>query len=361
MTSGRSSNHFDVMRCLAALIVVASHAFLLTDGSYGAEPVFLLSHGQTTDGGLAVLVFFVMSGFLITQSFLRTPDPVRFMAARLLRILPGLGVAVLLTAFVLGPIWSTLPVDAYVAGGRAVGYVIGNVSFMQPTDTLPGLFTANPFPLAVNGSLWTLRFEAACYVLVLGLGVTGMLDRRSLTIVFAAALVGLVWGGKAHSGLEFAADFLAGAVYCVWQPRRHPAIILACSAVCAASLYGGQVPLIGATAGAVVILHAATSPGQHARWLTRYGDLSYGIYIYAFPIQQIVAGYCGSLGWAVNLAVSVPPILLCAAGSWHFIERPALHYRSSVHARRKQAPELTQRPLPGARIQQSHAKASQPE
>ena len=323
----RIANNFDALRSLAALVVVASHAFLLTDGGYSQEPVFILSNGQTTGGGLAVLVFFVMSGYLVTQSFLRSPDPYRFIVARMLRIMPGLAVVLLLTAFVLGPLCATLPPSALFVTGHAVRYVAGNVTFLQPIDTLPGLFGTNPFPLSVNGSLWTLRYEVACYGLVLVLGVAGLLGRRSLMVLFGAALIGLVWGSRTHPGLEFLADFLAGAVYCVARPRRHAAVTLACAALCVASLYVGYMSLIGATAGALLLLHVATAPSIGLRWLNRYGDFSYGIYIYAFPIQQVAAQHFGSMGWAFNLAVSLPLLLACAALSWFTIERPALRYR----------------------------------
>lgn len=331
------TGNFDTMRTLAALGVVVSHSFLLSGGSYEGEPVFALSHGQTTIGGIAVLIFFVLSGYLITQSFHRAPDTRRFMAARLLRIMPALVAVVLLAGGVLGPLCSDWG-PAYFSSPLVLRYVAGNLSFLQPFNTLPGVFTANPFPDAVNGSLWTLRFEAACYGLVLGLGLAGLLQRWTLLGLTVLGLVALGWLGRAHSGLEFITDFGAGACFYVWQPRIRPRILLGCTVLCGVALWGDQFRVVSASAGAVLILALATSARLQLPSLSQWGDLSYGIYLYAFPIQQVLASWLGHSSWLLLLACALPPILMCAAVSWHGVERRALAWRGWLGGRALKPP-----------------------
>ncbi len=327
--AGARTGNFGTLRTLAALGVLVSHSFLLSGGTYAAEPVFALSHGQTTIGGIAVLMFFVLSGYLITQSFHRTPDVRRFVAARLLRIMPALVVVVVLAALIMGPLYSSWGWD-YLGSPLVVRYVVGNLSFLQPVDTLPGVFGANPFPDAVNGSLWTLRFEAACYVLVLGLGVAGLLTRWALLTLTLLALVALAVLGRAHSGLQFTTDFLAGATYFAWQPRIRASTLLGCGLICGAALWGGQFRVASPSAGAVLILALATTGRIRLPDLTRYGDFSYGIYLYAFPVEQMLALRLGKGPWLVLLAATLPPTLICAALSWYGVERPAMAWRGRL-------------------------------
>ncbi len=326
-------NNFDALRVIAALAVVISHAFLLSTGTYAREPIAAISGGQTTAGGIAVLMFFVLSGFLITRSFDRSRDARRFVASRLLRIMPGLVVVVLLAAAVVGPLATILSVREYLDAPETYRYVAGNLSFLRPVDTLPGVFLANPFPSAVNGSLWTLRFEAACYALVLVLGLCRVLNRGVVTALFALDLAALATIGHAHSGIEFTSDFLAGAALYFWQPRLRPGVALACAALCGFSLAAGSFRFVSATAGAYLVLYLAMAPEVRLPNLTRYGDFSYGIYIYAFPVEQIVAASLGAATtWQAELAISLPFILALAALSWHGIEKRALGWRMAAAA-----------------------------
>lgn len=320
-------NNFDQLRTLAALAVVVSHSFILANGRYDYEPIFMWSQGQTTGGGLAVLVFFVLSGYLITQSYLRAPDLRRFVAARLSRILPGLAVAVLATALVLGPLRTTLSAAAYFAAPDTYLYIVGNISLLYGTDALPGLFAANPFPHAVNGSLWTLRHEAACYAIVVALGVARLLTRHVVLVLFLAGLAALALGGNPHSGAAFVTEFLAGSALYLWRPRWRPGVVWLCAAGALLSLLLGGFKLVSATAGAYLIVWCAVGASARLPDLSRWGDLSYGIYIYAFPVQQLVVSQLAGVSWTVQLAVSLPLIVGLSALSWHLVEKQAMRRR----------------------------------
>src|SRR5271170_293081 len=163
-----------------------SHAFLIADGTQKHEWLILLTGNQSILGLTGVFVFFAISGFLVTQSFEQTGDPLRFMTKRALRIFPGLFVAALLSAFVLAPLVTTLEPGAYFSQPAPYRYVAGSTLFDQTVHELPGvMFVNNPVGLEINGSLWTLRFEFMMYVMVMALGVLRLLNLRAALLLLA--------------------------------------------------------------------------------------------------------------------------------------------------------------------------------
>ncbi|HEX7966630.1 MAG TPA: acyltransferase family protein, partial [Stellaceae bacterium] len=147
-------NNFDALRLVAAACVLFSHAFLIVEGTEAHEPLILLTGRQSILGLAGVFVFFTISGFLVTQSFETTASPLRYLAKRALRIFPGLFAALLVSAFVLGPLVTTLPLAEYVRRPEIYGYVVGNAMLNLSIHELPGvLFVNNPVGLEVNGSL----------------------------------------------------------------------------------------------------------------------------------------------------------------------------------------------------------------
>ena len=244
------------------------------------------------------------------------------MVNRALRLLPALAVVLVALAFVAGPVLTERSLANYFTDPQAYGYVPANLSLLMFVDTLPGVFTHNPFPEAVDGSLWTLMFEVRCYLAVLCLGLCGALNRYVSLAILLGCCVGLkMWLGG--TPLELYACFAAGAVWHHWRPPLRGWIAAACLALCAwAFLFGGF--RVGMpTVGTYVVMWLALDPRVRMPDLARHGDLSYGTYIWAFFVQQCCAALLGG-GWAVNLVVSVPVVLGLAYMSWHFIEAPTL-------------------------------------
>ena len=318
-------NNFDALRILAALSVAVSHGFALTTGSDAAEPVFRLSDGQATLGKIAVCVFFVISGYLIPRSFLRTRDPRSFVRARALRLLPALAVMLLVVAFLAGPLLSTWPARAYFADATPYWHVALNLSLLDSTDRLPGVFGAVPYRWVVDGSLWTLPVEARCYAVVLLLGVCGLLNRVAAALLLGAtlALAKLWLGGEA---MWFYACFAGGMVMCLWHPPLDGRIATLCAALCVVALLVGGFRIASATFGAYLTLYIALSPRIRLPDLARFGDISYGVYIWSFPVQQLVAEQAGGVWW-INIAVSFPLFIGLAYASWWGVEAPALVFK----------------------------------
>lgn len=322
----RRKNNFDTLRIVAALAVLVSHAFPLALGDRRPQPLKILSHGQTDLGSVAVLVFFVISGYLITQSFDRAPIAKRFLWARCLRIFPALFLAVSLSAILLGPAFTWLPAGAYFADPTTLSYMLGNASLLHMQYNLPGVFEHNPTPSIVNGSLWTLQYEFLMYLGVLTLGKLRLL-RRWVVLVFLAISLLLSWRWTGGDYVAFGAPFAAGAALYLWRDRvpldwRLAGISAALLGISLLS-YGFRIAFV--LFGAYLVIYLAMARSVRLPDFARRGDFSYGVYAFAFPVQQSVAYLIGGQhAWYTNVLVSLPVVLGLAALSWHVIEEPAL-------------------------------------
>jgi len=333
-------NAFDSIRLFAASAVILSHSFALTRGSDLTEPVFRLTQGQATIGLSAVAIFFIVSGLLISMSFDRSKTAARFALNRALRLFPGLWVCILLTVFVLGPIVTVLPLTDYLASEQTWRF-LGALIFWPFSPGMGGVFPEHPYAHAVNGSLWTLKYEVACYIGGALLLSSGRWRRALVLLAWGVSMIGtiLLRDPHQHSGLLYHVAQL------LWLFRFYGAGMLC-------YLYRDRIPLqsgYGWLAALGVVLAMATPFFTEAlalggayfvlilafhapRWfkrLTRKGDMSYGVYIYAFPIQQALVPFSLSLRWPAlaNMTLAFPIVLSLAWLSWHYVEAPALRFK----------------------------------
>ena len=328
------NNNFGLMRFAAASLVVLSHSFALT-GNFRSEPL-VRTTGNLDLGTVAVVVFFVMSGFLVTRSAFFSPTLVRYVRARLLRIWPALILTALFTALVLGPIATALPLRQYFREPDTWLYA-ALVPLLDVGRLLPGTFVSNPFPLGVNGSLWTIQVEAWLY-LVVGclILVRATRHRAALNAFLVLALLAYVffpvqmleWIPRHDEPITpaFIGCFMLGAAVFV-NARFVPLSFLLCAA-----LIGGTIACAGTSAFGPVfyatfaycVLVLALHPSLHvARWNDRV-DYSYGIYVFAFPIQQTLLSKTGTMQPIVFFLICYPIILVVAAACWHAVESRAL-------------------------------------
>ncbi len=328
-------NNLDFIRFAAAAGVILSHAFPLAQGTGTREPLEDFTRGQMTLGRLCVAVFLVISGLLITQSYERTPSLARYTWARVLRIFPGLAVVLLLSALLLGPALTQAPLGVYFGSSETYLYLLRNFTLYAPQWELPGVFTGNAYPGAVNGSLWTLKYEVGFYLLVAGLGAAGLLRKWvALAGWAAAAVVPFVpyVGPRLGFWPELYLYFGGGlALYLLRdRVRMSPWVALGCAAALGVTAWLG----VGfrhavGCCGAYLVLYLAFLPSRLSGF-ARHGDFSYGVYIYAFPVQQLVTALLGGrTEWWVNAALSLPVVVALAALSWHLVEQPALRLKGS--------------------------------
>jgi peptidoglycan/LPS O-acetylase OafA/YrhL len=330
------ANNFDTLRFLAALAVLWSHAFSLSMGHLQSEPLVVLSGGQTTIGTVAVAIFFVISGYLVVQSFERSRTVWWFAKARFLRIVPGLWVALVLLGFVVGPIVTVLPLSEYFESKELYRYVLLNGSLLGYSGRLPGVFVDNPLRW-VNGSIWTLRIEAECYVLLFILGIFGVLNRYVSLGLFLAGLAYLIYDGpytmdafqEWNHRIDLATKFLAGVVIYHWRLPLSATAAAVCATVSMLALIFDGFWLALPTAFAYVVVFAALGATRVPN-MARYGDLSYGIYIYAWPAKQLVLHYSLASTWYGVGSLATLIAIMSAFASWHLAEKRALSLKGRM-------------------------------
>ena len=333
-------NNFDFLRFFFAALVIFSHSFAVPVGSDDTEPLLIVTRGQVTLGGLAVDSFFMISGFLISLSWVRGRGVRDFAKKRALRIYPGFFVVTL------------LGVIAAVACAReplALLKSVSPVSLVFKTLILAGYeplgsFADLPFR-TVNGSLWSIPYEVWCYVGVAVLGVIGLLTRRTFLLpLFFVSIVGsvvfvildLTPGGKIL-GVIFGAPvfwarllpfYLAGMVFFQLRDRipSSPVLVGVCvlALVVAARVPAGMSVALPTAGGYLLFSFAFSSRVPLAGW-GRRGDFSYGLYLYAFPIQQMLLAKLGlDVAPMLLFVAAFPCVLAAAVASWFLIEKPAL-------------------------------------
>jgi peptidoglycan/LPS O-acetylase OafA/YrhL len=323
-------NNLDFLRFVAAAGVIVSHAFPLGEGRGAVEPLDVFSRGQLSLGRLCVAVFLVISGVLITRSWERTPDLARFTWARVLRIFPGLAVMLLLTTLVLGPVFTTLPAGDYLLAADTHLYWLRNLALVSPQWELPGVFASNAYSQAVNGSLWTLKYEVGFYLLTLGLGLAGLLRKGMVAFGWVGAAVAPFVTGRLGFWPELYLYFGGGVALYLWRDRvrMSPWLALACVAGWLVTTRLGYGRIGTGLFGSYVVLYLAFVPAGALARFGRWGDFSYGVYVYAFPVQQAVTALLGGhTAWWVNAAVSLPVVVALSALSWHLVEKPALTFK----------------------------------
>lgn len=320
-TSAPSSvNGFNVVRILAAMAVVLDHSFMLTGRD--TLTVATWSDRSMDLGGLAVLTFFGISGYLIASSWLGEPRLVPFLRKRVLRIWPALLVLLALTVFVLGPVVSTLSTGEYFAAPGTWEYL--RTATLAPVELhLPGVFEDNPQD-KVNASLWTLPIELCCYGILAVIATLGAL-RRSVLLPLAVLLVVLAEAVLA----DFPRDVTLLLTAFVWGSvlRLSPGLLRRGTALAVAALVGGfLVPgaaAVTSLAWVYLVIRACRLPMSQMQWLVGRGDPSYGIYIYGAPVQQalILLGLTTPMPLFAASAVLVPVL---GYTSWHLVEKRAL-------------------------------------
>jgi peptidoglycan/LPS O-acetylase OafA/YrhL len=340
------ANALNAWRLGLALAVIVWHSWVLTGHQ---PPPFAIHQFATQD---FVDGFFAISGFLIPASWLSKPRLRDYALARSLRILPGMWVCLIITAFVIAPIGVALQggsASRLITSGGPLKFVIRNSAVAYVQFDIAGTPTGIPVPGVWNGSLWTLQYEVLLYIAVAVLGVIGLLRRRWLfpvTFVLALAISMLILcpldgGTVAQRTARLAVMFAAGGLMHRFRdaiPARWSLVAASAVVVLLANLLPdyrvvGAIPL-----AYLVIVSGALIQNRRLNLRT---DLSYGTYIYACPIQQVlvIAGL-GTLNPLLVALISTFLTLPFAAMSWFLIEKPALKLKSHI-SRRGVQPALT--------------------
>lgn len=331
-------NSLDLLRLVAASFVLYSHQYALLGL---AEPSFF---GWNSFGGAGVTIFFFLSGMLVWSSWARDSNIRRFFQRRCLRIFPALWVVVILTIFVVGPLLTKDSFAAFFLSGDTWRYL--TTALLLPHYALPGVFESNPYPSVVNGSLWTLPVEFLCYITVAVVGSfwrnwQGVWVGVALFVTVLMATYAPVFTGiRFTSHFEMVAIFWGGVLYgyCTSSPWTHlrqrmATVVLIVVASLLFALMGPRgTERMAILLFAMLSVFLAQRTDVGARLTDWSGDLSYGIYIYAFPVQQMVVYIfgTGSRSFSELFLLSSVITLVLAYLSWHFVESRALRFKPRV-------------------------------
>ncbi len=344
----REQNNFDFLRLVAALGVIVTHSYALLGFPEG-DFVVTLTHGVTSWSRLGVWTFFIISGYLITQSALRSHSVVEYWVKRALRIFPALIVLCLVTAFIVGPFMTELPFWSYIENRHTWGY-LKNITLYGIRIELPGVFLHNPypaFPRAVNGSLWTLAYEFTLYcipVLFIFIKKGMRFVRFPLLVLFFALALSHNWWSpilekrsipilllNAWHLVDLGIFFLSGILFALYKDKitfRGIYALFAWIIFVALCWFTKIAPIAAYILIPYTVLNVAYAKFSTAKF-TRFGDISYGVYIYAFLIQQTLINlFFMDLKnpWVLSfwtIAIVIPVAYL----SWKYIEKPALQWK----------------------------------
>jgi peptidoglycan/LPS O-acetylase OafA/YrhL len=342
-------NSFGALRLLFAYAVIVSHSPQLIDGNFSRE--IFISHGlQVSLGELAVAGFFIISGYLIAGSYLSDPNLWRFLERRILRIYPAFIVASLICIFLVGPL-----------SGGALGAMsahdwllaLGRLVFLVP-PVVPMAFHGLPIP-ALDGSMWTIRYEFRCYLLVAAIGALGLLRKPRLILLLTATVYGVALAvdvvrpaisrGTLHQmvftaigdpdiAFKLTAVFLSGACIRLFRDRiSFPPLLVALSAIGwgAALMTSFLVyPATGVFGAYIIFWAALCSKSAAIEAINNRYDYSYGTYLYAWPIASIIVLMFKHDRLLTQGALTfITLILATSAGavSWYFVEKPTLNLK----------------------------------
>lgn len=335
-------NSFTLLRIIAALLVLVTHSYNLL--GKGDDSLAKFSGNLISFSNLGVDIFFAISGYLICMSLLRSPSIWNYIQNRCLRIFPALIATILVTTFILGPILST---DAnYFSTPQTFSYLT-NLTIYGFKGFLPGVFETNPITV-VNGSLWTLPLELSCYLLLVLVTWCGALNYRTfLTLFFLSFCLHLhdffprgqmIYGMELLHLNRLSTIFMGGSLLAILNKRISYSIkyaLLAVGVCFVAGRWGQQDWHKFAFFYILLLPYITVSIALNIRkfsWLNEF-DFSYGFYLYAFVVQQLLIHYLGKNLSVASLVVLASVItFVIAMLSWIYIEKPALRMknRSSV-------------------------------
>jgi len=346
----RRDNNYNLLRFLAAALVIFSHSFPMS--GLKSDPLERLV--GFSFGHLAVDVFFVISGFLVTSSLLSRRDLGSFAVARALRLFPVLVAGAVGCAFVVGPLQTALPLGRYLAHPDTWKFALEN-SVPWPLGvryTLPGVFESVPLRGAVNGSLWSMPWELSMYVVLSALGALAFTGRRPLseralrrvlvgigvtaTVAFTLyESLGLPYEFHVSQGLRLTSLFFGGATLLVLSDRvvlSGRLALLAVVLLAADFLLPRPLMAVYVVTLVYLVLWLAYAPAGPLAAYRRAGDFSYGTYVYAFPLGQCVAAWWPGASWVAIALLALPMTVALAVPSWYLLEKPLLDRKPRAKA-----------------------------
>jgi peptidoglycan/LPS O-acetylase OafA/YrhL len=332
-------NNFTLLRLILASLVIVTHAAELTDGNDSRE-IFHLLGGQIGAGQFAVEAFFVVSGYLILQSWSRQPRLGAYLVRRILRIVPGFVVAYLISALIVGRLGGGPSYFAELLKPGGVGELVRGMLVLGYPNT-PPVFAGFPNP-TTNGALYTISYEFRCYLLIPVIAVLGVYKRR---LTFMAAWLAIVFGTGLYSVVyrsdevlvffRFLPFFLAGGCAYLYREklswRRAMGGVSILATILSMSSSAAETFVLP-IAGSYAILWLAFSEWSPLRFLSPSSDISYGVYLYGWPAQKLLLWYFPAMPLTGQILGTLGVSLFLGWASWNLIEKRCLRWKPAHRA-----------------------------
>ena len=329
----KPGNNFNLLRLIFATMVIVSHAPELQDGNRNHE-ILTNIFNTISLGELAVDSFFILSGFLIVKSWDQRPSFQTFFMARILRICPGYLVASMICALIIGPIFGA---NNYLSSFDIPKFMASILKLSAPIT--PEIFIGSHYPRA-NASLWSIHYEFICYMLVLGLGLLGVVKNRSMWLLITVFFMAIYALSKTNAipitnisinlFVRCSMAFMTGGCFylfrnmIVWNRGIStlsflillPLMLVQSTAEIAVAIFWGY----------LIVFYAIA--GKQLLDFRKLPDISYGVYLYAFPINKIILYYTPNINVYLSMLIVLFSSIIAGLFSWYLIERPFMALKS---------------------------------
>lgn len=320
------SNNLNLVKFIAALFVIISHAYPLCKGAEYNDILSDLSRNSIAFGSLAVAIFFMSSGFFVTKSLLKSKDSKKYLHNRFIRIFPPLWFTLLVCILVCGLFFSTYNLGKYFLSIDFLKYCLNFI--LIPIHNLPGVFMNNIYPGVVNGPLWTLPIEFVCYLVLLLAYKLNLVNKKSykyVALLVIVAFVGINLIPLSIKGyIQPCFLFFWGSFYWIYRDKitmnnTYFLISLVAFVLLIVLGYGHVASFLFVP---YLTLYIAFCLPQCNNRLASLGNLSYDIYLCGWPIQQmIISLFGGSMLVGMNILISIPLSILVGYITYSLVEK----------------------------------------
>lgn len=354
-----NNNSMDIIRLFLSILVIYGHTFPILYGPSLVSPsgkmdfLATFSNNQIGSGTVAVYIFFILSGFLISQSMLNSNSCSEYLIKRGLRLLPAYFCSLIMSTLILGPIVSNYKYIDYIKTGDPFKYIIHNITFgiFGFHYSLVDVYSNNPFPSSINASMWTLPYEVACYLMILLFAVFGILSKKERFLaIFIISLLFAYYSFKSGNIpivvddtywllganhikplIELGGFFMSGTCIYIFRDKIPFSkwIFISLMLLLLFFMKIGYFKYGLLFFLPYITMYLSILPSKID--LRKFGDFSYGSYIYAFPIQQFLINILPiKLSFIWFFVISTIAILIVAIISWYLIEKPFLHLKRKL-------------------------------
>ncbi|WP_447877505.1 acyltransferase family protein [Serratia fonticola] len=330
----RDGNNLDLIRLIASLSVIIYHSFALNP-QWGLTDPIKNNLTYITTGGLAVKIFFFISGLLVANSIITRRSSLHFILSRFFRIFPGLMLVILGSSFIIGPVFTNLTLLEYITSNELYTYIFKNIS-LNTQYFLPGVFPDSKY--GINGSLWTIRYEVFAYLILLIFFLLGLIKGRLIPSIICILIIvepvtpfkGLLFASSENSAIYLLAPcFALGVILAVNKSIYISNLFVPAILILLQFLFKGEEAksLLICLSACLLALHISSL--EVIKKLKLRNDISYGVYLWGFPIQQVYS-QTFNLGFISNITLSIITTIFIALISWKLVEKPFIILSKSI-------------------------------